>query len=490
MLMTRASLVVVTMAASASATSHAPLAAAAGIALHRAVHITCPAGSRWFDATAAVSAALPALPAAVVNIACTAGASHSVSLLDPRLLSLGNSNSYGSSLLANQEVAIAMHGGELLLPRAARLVLMLQDAAGCEACRECELIVTVEVAKALADEPPGLLPHAQLAKAALMSCLAEAAIPAEEIRGLQSAMDAGASSAAQKVFASFVLAGGCSEQKPAAAVKRRRRGGGGKGAAAEDEDGNGSTAKAAAARGSDGNGSGGGEEGVAEKPAYPAGEALLASARRAAHHIGHLLRQERVVAAADWYRNTDAPVEEQTFARPTVHPVHVVLDNVRSAYNVGSIFRSADTAAVAEVITCGFTPHPPHPKLAKTGFGAVDHVPTRHFESTQAALHALRSEGVAIAAMETTERSVNYAQLDFPPTGVALILGNEEVGVDTAVLEMCDEIVEIPTLGTKNSLNICSAATVVLYEILRQWGALEDAGDAGRRAFRRQQASE
>ena len=99
---------------------------------------------------------------------------------------------------------------------------------------------------------------AQLAKAALMSCLAEAAIPAEEIRGLQSAMDAGASSAAQKVFASFVLAGGCSEQKPTSAVKRRRRGGGGKGAAAEDEDGNGSTAKAAAARGSDGNGSGGG----------------------------------------------------------------------------------------------------------------------------------------------------------------------------------------------------------------------------------------
>ena len=164
----------------------------------------------------------------------------------------------------------------------------------------------------------------------------------------------------------------------------------------------------------------------------------------------------------------------------------VVLDNVRSAYNVGSIFRSADTAAVAEEITCGFTPHPPHPKLAKTGFGAVDHVPTRHFESTLAALHALRSEGVAIAAMETTERSVNYAELDFPPKGVALILGNEEVGVDTAVLEECDEIVEIPTLGTKNSLNICSAASVVLYEILRQWGALGDASDAGRRAFRRQ----
>jgi len=225
--------------------------------------------------------------------------------------------------------------------------------------------------------------------------------------------------------------------------------------------------------------------GISRSDEYPAGDALLASARRTAHHIGHLLRGERT-ATASWYRNTDAPVAD-TFTRAAVQPIYLVLDNVRSAYNVGSIFRSADAAAVAEVITCGFTPHPPHPKLAKTGFGAVEHVPTRHFESTLAALQALRSEGVLIAAMETTERSVNYATLAFPPQRVALVLGNEEVGVDTAVLELCDEIVEIPTLGTKNSLNICSAASVVMYEVLRQWGALGDDREAGGepRVFRR-----
>lgn len=97
------------------------------------------------------------------------------------------------------------------------------------------------------------------------------------------------------------------------------------------------------------------------------------SARRAAHHIGHLLRAERVAAASSWYRNTDAGDAPQ-LTEPLSQPLHLILDNVRSAYNVGSIFRTADTAAVTEVVTCGFTPHPPHPKLKKTGFGAVDAV--------------------------------------------------------------------------------------------------------------------
>ena len=99
-------------------------------------------------------------------------------------------------------------------------------------------------------------------------------------------------------------------------------------------------------------------------------------------------------------------------------------------------------------------------------------MPTRHFESTLAAVHALRAEGVAVVAMETTARSANYASFAFPPAGVALVLGNEEVGVDVDVLAQCDGIVELPTFGTKNSLNIASAASIVLYEILRQWGVL------------------
>ena len=92
-------------------------------------------------------------------------------------------------------------------------------------------------------------------------------------------------------------------------------------------------------------------------------------------------------------------------------------------------------------------------------------------------MHALRAEGMKVVAMETTERSANYVRFAFPPAGVALVLGNEEVGVDVDVLAECDAIVELPTFGTKNSLNIASAASIVLYEILRQWGVL----DSGRR---------
>ena len=87
--------------------------------------------------------------------------------------------------------------------------------------------------------------------------------------------------------------------------------------------------------------------------------------------------------AAEYLRNTD-PTEARPDARPA-HKIHLVLDNVRSAYNVGSLFRTADTAHVAEVVTCGFTPHPPHPKLAKTGFSALESVATRHFDTTLAA---------------------------------------------------------------------------------------------------------
>ena len=200
--------------------------------------------------------------------------------------------------------------------------------------------------------------------------------------------------------------------------------------------------------------------------------ALVPAARRTAHHIGHLLREE-AAAAAEYLRNNDAAVQAmRDGARPS-HPLFLVLDNVRSAYNVGSIFRTADTAALAEVVTCGFTPHPPHPKLLKTAFGAVDSVPTRHVESTLSAIRSLQADGVAVYAMETTARSRNYAAVAFPREGAALVLGNEEIGVDTQVLAAVDGIVEIPTFGDKNSLNVASAAPIVIYEVLRQWGLLD-----------------
>ena len=210
-------------------------------------------------------------------------------------------------------------------------------------------------------------------------------------------------------------------------------------------------------------------------------EPVERAALRCAQQIDLALRQVRADQAA-YLRNTDRvrpalALEEGggITAGPgergnvVVHPIALVLDNVRSAFNVGSLFRTGETAGIAEVITIGICPHPPHPKLRKTAMSAVDTVPTRHFRDIVSALSALREEGYQIVAMETTSRSVDYARAgNFGPK-VALVLGNEVTGVDTRAMDMADTIVEIPTFGIKNSLCVSSAGPIVLFEVLRQW---------------------
>ena len=152
-----------------------------------------------------------------------------------------------------------------------------------------------------------------------------------------------------------------------------------------------------------------------------------------------------------------------------------MLDNVRSAENVGSIFRSADCGRCLEVVTCGFTPNPlSTAKLAKTAFGAEAAVAHRHFESTKAAVEELKAAGVSVWALETVDGAAPYAAAPLPPgafdgPGVALVLGNEVTGVDGAVLPLVDAVVEIPTFGTKNSMNVACAATTVIFDVLRRW---------------------
>ena len=169
-----------------------------------------------------------------------------------------------------------------------------------------------------------------------------------------------------------------------------------------------------------------------------------------------------------------------------------MLDNVRSAFNVGSIFRTADACACAEVITTGITPHPRGSgaeKLAKSALGAEVVVPSRHFTTTIEAIHYFRKAhpNVVLVGMETTALSTCYTEVVYPgkasdrvdsasvamEAGTAIFLGNEVTGVDTEVIPLLDMVVEIPMFGKKNSLNIAACAPVVMYEILRQWGALE-----------------
>jgi 23S rRNA (guanosine2251-2'-O)-methyltransferase len=169
-------------------------------------------------------------------------------------------------------------------------------------------------------------------------------------------------------------------------------------------------------------------------------------------------------------RNFDAPLSAEEYARLPKHPIHLVLDHLRSAFNVGSIFRTADTARLARVVTCGYTAHPPHAKLDKTALGTLDYVASEHYDSTIDAVDALRAQNIPVWGLETTSRSKLYTAVSYPRP-LALVLGNEALGVGRDVLERCDELIEIPTFGFKNSLNVASAAAVAVFEILRQWQA-------------------
>jgi len=198
------------------------------------------------------------------------------------------------------------------------------------------------------------------------------------------------------------------------------------------------------------------------------------SAENAAHQIAFLQRHE-LARRDEHFRNTDLAAQGRKARGEAPHRIHVVLDNVRSAENVGSIFRSADCGRCLEVVTCGFTPNPlSTAKLAKTAFGAEAAVAHRHFESTKAAVEELKAAGVAVWALETVDGAAPYAAAPLPPgafdgPGVALVLGNEVTGVDGAVLPLVDAVVEIPTFGTKNSMNVACAATTVIFDVLRRW---------------------
>ena len=200
-------------------------------------------------------------------------------------------------------------------------------------------------------------------------------------------------------------------------------------------------------------------------------EPIERAADRAAAQLQLAMRQLRADEAS-YLRNTDkAPLNSEgtnVADQRIANPVVLVLDNIRSAFNVGSMFRTGETAGVSEIVTCGITAHPPHPKLRKTALSATDSVPFRHFDDIMVAVATLKEEGYTIVAMETTSRSQVYTDVDYP-LKVALVVGNEVTGVDTRVMEGADIIAEIPTYGVKNSLNVASAAPIVVFEVLRQW---------------------
>lgn len=149
-------------------------------------------------------------------------------------------------------------------------------------------------------------------------------------------------------------------------------------------------------------------------------------------------------------------------------PLVVVMDNIRSMHNVGSVFRTADAFLISGICLCGFTPQPPHRDIHKTALGATDSVDWLYYENTSDAVLALKERGFKVLAIEQTEGSIllnEYVQSNMP---LAFVFGNEVDGVSDEVIQLCDGVIEIPQWGMKHSLNISVAAAVVLWEFVRK----------------------
>jgi len=165
---------------------------------------------------------------------------------------------------------------------------------------------------------------------------------------------------------------------------------------------------------------------------------------------------------------TTIPSEED-LKKIKKNPVYIVLDNVLDTYNIGSIFRLADSVAAEKVILCGETERPPHTRIKKASINTTEWVSWEYFPTTVEAIKDLRSKikDLRVIAIEQDKKSVPYDKADyaFP---VALIVGHETTGVSKEVMDLCDKIVEIPMWGVNTSLNVVVSLGIVLFEVMKE----------------------
>lgn len=151
-------------------------------------------------------------------------------------------------------------------------------------------------------------------------------------------------------------------------------------------------------------------------------------------------------------------------------PLIVVLDDVRSLHNVGSVFRSADAFRVEAVYLCGITATPPHPEIHKTALGGEDSVAWRYFPTATEAIESLHNDGVFVYSIEQVEGSTKLQNLQLDTDKrYAVVLGNEVKGVHQEVVDMSDGCLEIPQFGTKHSLNVSVTAGMVIWEVAKKF---------------------
>jgi tRNA G18 (ribose-2'-O)-methylase SpoU len=167
-------------------------------------------------------------------------------------------------------------------------------------------------------------------------------------------------------------------------------------------------------------------------------------------------------------------VEE--FKKARKFPIIVLLENIRSAYNVGSVFRTADAFLVQSIYIIGYSARPPHKEIKKTALGAEETVDWKYFKTSAEAIADLKVKGYKVYAVEQTEGSTRLQKFkNKSGEKVAVVFGNEVTGVEQSTIHLCDGCVEIPQLGMKHSLNIATAAGVVLWELVR--GPLSPTGE-------------
>jgi tRNA G18 (ribose-2'-O)-methylase SpoU len=161
------------------------------------------------------------------------------------------------------------------------------------------------------------------------------------------------------------------------------------------------------------------------------------------------------------------PIDD--ISKATRVPLIVVVDNVRSLYNVGSVFRTSDGAMIEKLVLTGFTPRPPRKEIEKTALGSTTSVPWEYRKNAPEILLELKKKGYKICCVELTDCSIPYyeiAKSDFP---LCLVVGNEIAGVSKEILDLSDVSIEIPMFGTKQSLNVAVAYGIAVFELARVW---------------------
>jgi len=155
----------------------------------------------------------------------------------------------------------------------------------------------------------------------------------------------------------------------------------------------------------------------------------------------------------------------EEFKNASKTPIVLVLDNIRSMNNSGSVFRTADAFLLEGVYLCGVTATPPHREIQKTALGATESVNWKHFATTIDAVNSLKNDGYTVYAVEQAENSTMLDTLKLSDTKIALVFGNEVSGVEQSVIDVCNGCIEIPQYGTKHSLNLAVSVGIVVWEI-------------------------